>query len=213
MVKSLFVRMKRLIKFELNKKEWREKNKHNFTVAKNIFPIKKITVGKYTYGPLNIISYGNPQEKLTIGNYCSIAEDVKFLLGGEHHPEFLMNYPFKLYLQPGNDMDDRRSKGPINIKDDVWIGTNVVILSGVTIGQGAIIAAGSVVTKDVPPYAIYTTNKIIKYRFSQKIIQQLLKIDFSKLDPQQVKQNIDMFYTSEIHTILQNSNIEHLRKI
>ncbi|MPM91431.1 Virginiamycin A acetyltransferase [bioreactor metagenome] len=173
----------------------------------NIFPVEKISVGKYTYGPLNITYFSNQNEKLIIGNYCSISAGVKFILGGEHHPEYLMNYPFKLYMLPNDDIDDRRTKGTIVVGDDVWIGTDSIILSGVTIGQGAIIAAGSVVSKDVPPYAIYTTNRIIKYRFQQDVIDKLLKIDFSRLDFESVKEHIEIFYTSDVDKILSSAGL------
>jgi serine acetyltransferase len=88
------------------------------------------------------------------------------------------------------------SKGDIIIKDDVWIGANAIILSGVTIGQGALIGAGAVVTKDVPPYAIVGGNpaKVIKYRFSEKVIKKLLEFDFSKLDQNKIKTNIEALY-------------------
>lgn len=212
MPKTLLRILKKNIKFEIYKRQWRKENKHNFTEMNNIFPLDRVSVGRYTYGQLNVTSFGNPNEKLIIGDYCSIAAGVKFILGGEHHPEYFMNYPLKQYLQPNNDIDDRRTKGPIYVGDDVWIGTDSIILSGVSIGQGAIIAAGSIVTKDVPPYAIYTTNKIIKYRFSQEIISQLLKVDFSKLDFQFAKDNIELFYTSNVDAIIRNPRLARLLK-
>lgn len=192
----------KLIKLKI---KWRKVNSNNYTNLNNIpniFPIEKVTVGKYSYGPLNITYFGNENEKLVIGNYCSISSGVKFILGGEHHPEFLMNYPFKLFNLPNNDVDDRRTKGTILVGDDVWIGTDSLILSGVTIGQGAIIAAGSVISKNVPPYSICSTNRIIKYRFSQDIIDKLVKIDFSILDLEFVKNNIELFYSKNIDEIL-----------
>lgn len=212
MIKSVLRKLKSVIKLEIYKKKWRKKNNHNNTMMQNSFPICKVSVGKYSYGSLNVIHFGNPNEELIVGNYCSIADGVKFLLGGEHHPEFIMNYPFKLYLSPNDDLDDRRTKGPIIIGDDVWIGRDVIVLSGVTIGQGAIIASGSVVTKNVPPYAIYTTNRIIKYRFSPDIIEKLLKINLSKIDFEFVKEHIEMFYASDVENILNNPKFEKFLK-
>ena len=151
-------------------------------------------MGNYTYGGIHIYSFNNPSEKLSIGNFCSIAENVTFILGGEHHSNYISNYPFKTRLKI-NDIIDRASKGEITVGDDVWIGMNSIILSGVTIGQGAVIAAGSIVSKDVPPYSIYTTNKIIKYRFESEIIEQLLKIDYSKWTLSDIQSNIDLFYS------------------
>lgn len=76
------------------------------------------------------------------------------------------------------------SNGPIVVSDDVWSGIDTMVMSGVTIGQGAVVAARSVVVKDVPPYAIVGGNpaKIIKYRFSSEIIEKLLKVNFKKLN-------------------------------
>ena len=81
------------------------------------------------------------------------------------------------------------------IEDDVWIGYGATILSGVTIGKGAIIGANSIVAKDVPPYAIYVGDKIIKYRFKEDIIEKLLKTDLSKLTKEKIINNIDVIYT------------------
>lgn len=212
MIKIILVKVKKKIKFMLFSKKWRKNNYRNSTIAKNVFPLDKVSVGKYSYGPLNIISYGHPDEKLEIGNFCSIADDVIFLLGGEHHPEYLMNYPFKLFLFPNEDIDDRRSKGPIIIHDDVWIGRNSLILSGINIGRGAIIAAGSVVSKDVPPYAIYTTNRIIKYRFTKDIIQRLLEIDFSLLEDDYVRDHIELFYNNDIGQVLDDIDFSNYIK-
>lgn len=177
-VKKLFI--VKGIKQIIFKFLWRIINKHNFTKAANCFSRKKVKVGRGTYGNLFIKHFGNEDENIRIGNYCSIAPEVKFLLGGEHDYNKLMTYPIKNKLINGEN--ESLIKGEILVEDDVWIGYGAIILSGVKIRQGAVIAAGSVVCKDVPPYAIYAGTKVIKYRFSQEIIKELLKIDFSKLD-------------------------------
>ena len=88
------------------------------------------------------------------------------------------------------------SKGDIIIADDVWVGAGAIILSGVHIGQGAVVAAGAVITKDVPPYAIVggVPAKVIKYRFSDDLIAELLKVDFSQLDNKTILDHIDNLY-------------------
>lgn len=82
------------------------------------------------------------------------------------------------------------------VDDDVWIGSRATILSGVHIGQGAIVAAGSVVTRDVPPYAVVggVPTRIIKYRFTEDIIKELLKIDYSKINASFVEIHTDLLY-------------------
>ena len=96
------------------------------------------------------------------------------------------------------------SKGNITVDDDVWIGFRSTILSGVHIGQGAVIAAGSVVTKDVPPYAIVggVPAKVIKYRFPSNIINELLKIDYKKMTEDMIKEHINELY-NELESIEQ----------
>lgn len=194
-VNRIIRKIKNKMLFFYRKYKWKRLNTHNYTYMVNNFPIEKVKVGNYTYGGLNIYSFFNLDERLIIGNFCSIAENVVFVLGGEHHSDYILNYPLKAKLGLLGTID-RRSKGPIIIGDDVWIGINAVILSGVKIGQGAVIAAGSVVSKEVPPYAIYTTNKIIKYRFQPEIIEELLKIDYSKLNLTIAKEHLNIFYKS-----------------
>lgn len=96
-----------------------------------------------------------------------------------------------------HEYSEEFSKGNIEADDDVWIGYGATIMSGVHIGQGAVVAAGAVVTKDVPPYAIVggVPAKVIKYRFSEIMIEELLKIDFSKLTEEAIKSHIDELYT------------------
>lgn len=167
--------------------QWRLLNPHNETILnlKGIPILDKIKVGRRSYGGLNIWSFGNPQEALTIGNFVSIADNVRFLLGGNHPHTGISTFPFKTKYF-GNL--EAQTKGPINIGDDVWIGADALILSGVTIGQGAVVAAGSIVTKDVPPYAIVAGNPatIIKYRFDHAIIEKLTSFDFSKLTDEKI---------------------------
>ena len=173
---------------------WKRKNKHNLTNAGNIFPKEKVQVGQYSYGTLNVISYNDLGERLKIGNYCSIAGETKFILNGEHEHDRISTFPFsKVVLDRG---PESTSKGSIIIDDDVWIGYRATIMSGVHIGQGAVIAAGAVVTKDVPPYAIAggVPAKVIKYRFSDELIQELMNVDYSKLTKDLIAEHIEELY-------------------
>ena len=77
---------------------------------------------------------------------------------------------------------------------DVWIGYGATICSGVHIGRGAIIGAGTVVAKDVPPYAIFANGKIIKYRFEDEIIEKLKKVDYTKLSKEKIQEKMDILY-------------------
>lgn len=169
---------------------WKKNNRHNFTrIGKNknklVYKLIKegnLTVGVNSYGALNIDTSGNSNEGLIIGSYCSISNQSTFLLSGEHRFNSFSSYPFEEMIF--KEKVKEKTKGKIILDDDVWIGDQVLVLSGVRIGKGAIVAAGCVVTKDVPPYAIVggIPNKIIKYRFSKQIIQKLQGIDYSGID-------------------------------
>lgn len=168
-----------LIRF---KGKWRKLNRHNNTLPSVVFPIDAVEVGKYTYGGLCVRNYGDTSAKLTIGNYCSIAQNSEFLLAGEHTYQTISTFPLKKYAFHITDCETK-SKGNIVIGDDVWIGERALILSGVTIGQGAVIGAGAIVAKDVPPYAIFVGTQVLKYRFSESVREALCKLDYGRITP------------------------------
>ncbi|MCR9981987.1 CatB-related O-acetyltransferase [Vibrio alginolyticus] len=194
MIKSILIEISKkyaLIKF---RKKWRKKNPHNFTIADSLFPMENVFIGDKTYGNIRVMDYGDNCNKLSIGSYCSIGPDVVFLLAAEHRTKTITTYPLKAkLLELGNE---GLSKGDIEVGDDVWFGTRVIINSGVEIGQGAIIASGSVVTKDVPPYAIVAgiPAKIVKYRYDEKIIMELSKVDIKEVLKSVSDINVDKLY-------------------
>lgn len=190
------------------RKRWRKKNKHNFTTILKCFDINRVVVGNETYGKINANIYdSNNDIVLKIGNFCSIAGNVNFICGGDHCYNKFLTYPIEKKFY---DKDEAVSKGIITVEDDVWIGTNVLILSGVNIGKGSIIAAGAVVTHDVPPYSIVggVPAKIIKYRFDYEIIDKLCEIDYSKLNRNIIMNNFDLF-----NKVLTLDNIDDFIKI
>lgn len=164
-----------------------------------------------SYGALNIQSlFEQDGEKLAIGNYVSIAPGVQFLLGVNHQTETLSTFPiYSRLVQPSSK--DALVKGPLTIEDEVWIGTNAIILAGLTIGKGAIVAAGAVVTKDVPPYAIVGGNpaRVIRYKFSQDIIDVIAPLFLKDLDNESMKNNMDLLYKP----ILNAADAEKVAKI
>lgn len=169
------------IKFKVFLRKWRKANKHNLTTPKKIIDLDLVQIGLGTYGIIDIDSWRNPKEKLIIGKYCSIACDVKFILGGNHHYETLSTFPFSYLYE--KRLIPPITKGVITIEDGVWIGTRAMVLSGVTIGKGAIVGAGCIVSKDIPAYAIVIGNpmKIVKYRFPETIRERLKRIDYYDL--------------------------------
>ena len=175
MVRSIARRL-RLFLFQ---NSWRKINSHNATTANTYFPKEQVVVGRETYGPLNIVWMAPKDTKVTIGNYCSIGPKVTFLVGGEHNYKRISTWPFQSLVY-------HQSTGGVNrditVEDDVWIGYDTLILSGVTIGKGSVIGARSVVASNVPPYSIYVGNKVIKKRFSDTVIEKIKYIDYDGLN-------------------------------
>ena len=117
----------------------------------------KYSIGRFTYGEPTVLDYGDAT--LKVGSFCSISDGVKVLLGGNHRADWLTTYPFpELWPEAQGMPGHPATKGDVIIGHDVWIGLDALILSGVQVGDGAIIGARSVVTKSVAPYAIVAGN-------------------------------------------------------
>lgn len=176
-----------------NRHRYRKRNTHNNTSLKQGLNEKCVHCGKYTYGEINSIN-SDGKTNLYIGNFVSIAPDVTFVVSGEHSVNHLSTFPFKNRIINGEF--EALSKGDIIIGDDVWIGENAIILSGVKVGQGAVIAAGAVVTREVPPYSVVAgvPGKIIKYRFSEGVIEFLMTLDYNKLSKKMISDNLEKLY-------------------
>ena len=183
-------------------KQFRIKNRKNEIRFYDFNSLENVEAGNYSYGNLSLFDFKDGS-KLKIGNFCSFAKNTFFCLGGEHDYKTLSTYPFESKIS--DNKITSFSKGDIVIGDDVWIGVNVTILSGVKIGQGAIIAAGSVVTKDVEPYSIYggVPARLIKKRFSDEIIEKLKKVDYSTLSKEKI-----IKYRDELRMTITEENVD-----
>lgn len=145
-------------------------------------------------------------DKLKIGKFCSIACGAKFLFtSGNHSMKSLSTYTFPIFYEEwGLDAKDIRSawdnKGDIVIRNDVWIGYEAVILSGVTIGDGAIIGARTVVTKDVPPYTIVAgvPARPIRRRFDEETITKLQALHWWDWDEAKIKRCIPAIQSGDM---------------
>ena len=201
------------LRFRKHYKEWKTKNVHNHTEIQDFVPIDQVEIGRETYGMINVRFYDNKENCLRIGSFCSISENVYFVFG-EHNYKRFSTFPFKHVIL--NEPEKEPSKGDITIQDDVWIGFNCTILSGVTIHQGAVIGAGSIVTKDVPPYAIYAGGKILGYRFSSDIIEELVgnifdelvKIDYTKVTKEFILKNKRTIYEQNITDFIKSNEYQ-----
>ena len=132
---------------------------------------------------------------ISIGSYCSIASNV-IIQEYNHNPDLITTYDICENILKLKNPNSRTSKGSIIIEEDVWIGSNSVILSGVKIGRGSIIGSGSIVTKDILPYSIAVGNpcKRIKSRFSQNKIDELESLKWWEWDENKLIKNKDIFY-------------------
>ena len=176
---------------------WKKNNQKNNIKLKSVIPLEMLDVGKATYGNLNIKVY-DKKAKIKIGNYCSIADNVVFLVGGEHDYKRISTFPFQSLIY--KQKTKKNEKNDIVVDDDVWIGYEAVIMSGVTIGDGAIIGTRAVVTKDVPPYTIVggVPARQIRKRFSEDTISSLLDIRWWDWSEKKIKKNIPAIQTGSI---------------
>lgn len=212
MIFRLIIRdLKKYIQLKMFQSQWEICRGDNYTQAGTIFPINKVRIGKGTYGTLNIHYYNQPEEKIVIGRYCSIAENVHFYTGGEHDFHNLSTYPFKNRMSK-NNIQEAITKGPIEIGDDVWIGANSIILSGVKIGKGAVIGAGSVVARDVPKYGIFLNNKPVKFRFDKEIRAKLEQFDCFDMSLEDIEDITGILYTNVNEDNI-DSIIESIKKV
>jgi acetyltransferase-like isoleucine patch superfamily enzyme len=133
--------------------------------------------GLGTYGLPEVRDW-NEGSTLKIGAYCSIAEEVKILLGGHHRADWVTTFPFPAFISEAAHIKSYNgSHGDVIVGNDVWLCSGCTILSGVTVGDGAVVAANSLVTKNVEPYSVVGGNpaKFIKWRFSEEVRKALLK--------------------------------------
>lgn len=176
---------------------------------KNCISNPNIIVGDYTY----YHDYNHPEQfeynnvrncfscKLIIGKFCQIAVDTLFIMDNSNHQmNGFSTYPFFIFENWQDYTPKFSSKGDTIIGNDVWFGTNAIIMPGVKIGDGAIIGAYAVVTKDVEPYSIVVGNpaRVVKKRFSDEIIRELLAISWWNWQYEKITRNIKAIVGADI---------------
>ena len=176
-----------------------------------------IEIGEFTYyddpeGPDKFAEkcvlhhYDFIGDKLIIGRFSAIAEGARFIMNGANHAmSGFSTYPFNIFghgWEKGFDETtwSREIRGDTVVGNDVWIGMEAVIMPGVTIGDGSIVAARSVVTKDVPPYAIVAGNAavVVKKRFDAKTVARLLEVAWWNWPVDKITRNLDAIRGADI---------------
>lgn len=181
----------------------------------NIVSNPNIIIGDYTY-------YDDPEDsenfernvlyhfpfigdKLIIGKFCALAKGLKFIMNGANHQmSGFSTYPFSIFGQGWErvvpQMSDLPFKGDTVVGHDVWIGYNAVMMPGVTIGDGAIVAAEAIVTRDVPPYTIVGGNPAvpIRQRFPEDVIDRLLAVAWWDWDIEKITRNLEIIVGADI---------------
>ncbi|WP_299826235.1 CatB-related O-acetyltransferase [uncultured Pontibacter sp.] len=184
---------------------------------KNIIQNPNIQVGDYTYyddleNPYNfeknvLYHFDFIGDKLLIGKFCAIASGVKFIMNvGNHETNPISGYPFAIF---GNGWESIESdvsypvKGDTVVENDVWMGTDAVIMPGIRIGNGAIVAAKAVVTKNVPDYAIVAGNPavVVKMRFPDDQIVKLLSIAWWNWDVAKITRNLQLIHSADVDAL------------
>jgi acetyltransferase-like isoleucine patch superfamily enzyme len=164
-------------------------------------------IGTGSYGDLAVHGW-EEGAALRIGAYTSIARGAQVLLGGGHRIDWVTTYPFNvLWPSARHKTGHPTTKGDIVIGSDVWIGAEAVILSGVTIGHGAVIGARSVVAKDVPPYAICVGNpaRLVKYRFAPEVIERLLRVAWWNWTEAEIQRAMDDLLSPGLEAFLEKA--------
>lgn len=187
---------------------------------KNIITSPYIEIGDYTFyhdsnNPIlfekqNVL-YHHPcnNDKLKVGKFCSIAMGTKFLFNTANHAlKSFSTYPFPLFTNEKSYEPDRTeawdNKGDILVGNDVWFGYDSIIMSGVTIGDGAIIGTRALVTKDVEPYTIVggIPAKPIRKRFDDETIKILQEIQWWNWDVEKIKQNLEIIRSGDKNKLI-----------
>lgn len=168
----------------------------------------RVSVGRFTYGDPQLMLWSE-DEHIEIGAFCSIANEVVIFGGGEHRTDWVTTFPLRIAFDDNLAGKDGHpaTKGTTKIGNDVWIGFRSIILSGITIGDGAVIGAGSIVASNVPPYAVVVGNpaKVLKFRFSDEIIKKLLDISWWNWESERINKSIPMLCSTDIQNFINNN--------
>ena len=175
--------------------------KPEFVFLKDCKQLARYDVGEYSHGHRDLSVLSPEGGHLKIGKFCQIARGVTIILGGEHRKDWVSTYAFPMLMRGAEGHDDySQTKGDVTIGHDVWIGINSIIMSGVTLGDGMVVGAGSVVRRSFPPYSIVAGNpaSLAGYRFPKEIIQELLNIRWWDWPLPKIKESFPLLMSNNI---------------
>jgi acetyltransferase-like isoleucine patch superfamily enzyme len=168
-------------------------------------PLPGVEIGRHTYG-LTKESFFVPHENVPvrIGSFCSIGPDVLFICAAEHRVDTATTFPIQFANGKIRNANGTAGKGPITVGHDVWIGARCIVLSGVTIGNGAVLGAGSIVTRDIPPYAIAVGNpaRTIRYRFAPDVIRRLQSLEWWNWSDDLIGERVELLTATDVDRFL-----------
>ncbi|HRR48546.1 MAG TPA: CatB-related O-acetyltransferase [Bacteroidales bacterium] len=164
--------------------------------------MSQFVAGEYTYGKIGI--FGESEHNIYTGKFCSIATNVVAFMGVDHRTDVISTYPLNIKWGRKDIKSHPISKGDIRIGNDVWIGKNSILFHGVSIGDGAVIGACSVVRRDVPPYCIFIGNpaQFIKKRFNDEKIEILLELKWWDWKQNIIQEAIDILMSDNIDKLV-----------
>jgi chloramphenicol O-acetyltransferase type B len=166
----------------------------------------RATVGRYSYGSFQVNAGRGDRARVRIGSFCSIARGVEFVAGGNHRPDWISTYPFRVMWDlPGAFTDGHpRPELDIEVGNDVWIGAQALILPGAKIGDGAVVAARAVVTGEVRPYAIVggAPARELRRRFDDEQIEALLELRWWEWPEEKLRASVDLLCSPDIEGLL-----------
>ncbi len=175
-------------------------------LAEHLYSDERLSIGRCSYGSPLIATFPGDRAHVRIGAFCSIGPDVVLMDGGDHRIDWVSTFPFRVYLElPGAYADGHpRSRGDIEIGNDVWIGRGARVRSGVSVGDGAVIGAYAVVTRDVRPYAVVVGSpaREVRRRFGDEQVQALQRIAWWLWPMEQIEARVPQLCSADIDAFI-----------